>query len=68
MGSAAGGGAGGAAAVAAVTLAPEREEFNDFNYWRVQPPIIIGESWGESWGEPWGEQEMHCHESAFVGG
>ena len=34
---------------------PEREEFNDYNYWHVTPPIII-DSEDDAFGDPEGQQ------------
>lgn len=34
---------------------PEREEYNDYNYWHVTPPIII-DSEDDAFGDPEGDQ------------
>lgn len=34
---------------------PEREEYNDYNYWHVMPPIII-DSEDDAFGDPEGMQ------------
>ena len=34
---------------------PEREEYNDYNYWHVTPPIII-DSEDDAFGDPEGQQ------------
>ena len=34
---------------------PEREEYNDYNYWHVTPPIII-DSEDDAFADPEGQQ------------